>query len=388
MLFLPAKRRILYQNRKPRRGIKLLEQFKVQPEDQVRVSEENLRKTVESVFSKMGLSDSDARLGADVLVKADMRGVDTHGVSNMLRSYVTGYASGELNPHPNWNITRETPSTANIDGDGGLGIIVTPKAMDIAIEKAKDVGMGVVTIHNSRHLGMASYHALKAVENDMIGMCMTSCPPSVLPTFGAEPVLGTNPIAIAAPAEKEAPFVFDAAMSAVAANKLGLARRNGTQLLGGWVADHEGRPIMEEVEPPVPGYEGSASSYLLPLVGTREVGSHKGYGMMCLVDILGGILTGGGYGMNPGRPNFGHYVAAYNIEAFMDTKEFKTTMDEWINMLNSSRPAPGHDRVMYPGQPEHEANIERSENGIPLHHEVIDWFKDICGELSIPFSLV
>ena len=388
MLFLPAKRRILYQNRKPRRGIKLLEQFKVQPEDQVRVSEENLRKTVESVFSKMGLSDSDARLGADVLVKADMRGVDTHGVSNMLRSYVTGYASGELNPHPNWNITRETPSTANIDGDGGLGIIVTPKAMDIAIEKAKDVGMGVVTIHNSRHLGMASYHALKAVENDMIGMCMTSCPPSVLPTFGAEPVLGTNPIAIAAPAEKEAPFVFDAAMSAVAANKLGLARRNGTQLLGGWVADHEGRPIMEEVDPPAPGYEGSASSYLLPLGGTREVGSHKGYGMMCLVDILGGILTGGGYGMNPGRPNFGHYVAAYNIEAFMDTKEFKTTMDEWINMLNSSRPAPGHDRVMYPGQPEHEANIERSENGIPLHHEVIDWFKDICGELSIPFSLV
>ena len=388
MLFLPAKRRILYQNRKPRRGIKLLEQFKVQPEDQVRVSEENLRNTVESVFSKMGLSDSDARLGADVLVKADMRGVDTHGVSNMLRSYVTGYASGELNPHPNWNITRETPSTANIDGDGGLGIIVTPKAMDIAIEKAKDVGMGVVTIHNSRHLGMASYHALKAVENDMIGMCMTSCPPSVLPTFGAEPVLGTNPIAIAAPAEKEAPFVFDAAMSAVAANKLGLARRNGTQLLGGWVADHEGRPIMEEVDPPVPGYEGSASSYLLPLGGTREVGSHKGYGMMCLVDILGGILTGGGYGMHPGRPNFGHYVAAYNIEAFMDTKEFKTTMDEWINMLNSSRPAPGHDRVMYPGQPEHEANIERSENGIPLHHEVIDWFKDICGELSIPFSLV
>ena len=148
----------------------MLEQFKVQPEDQVRVSEENLRKTVESVFSKMGLSDSDARLGADVLVKADMRGVDTHGVSNMLRSYVTGYASGELNPHPNWNITRETPSTANIDGDGGLGIIVTPKAMDIAIEKAKDVGMGVVTIHNSRHLGMASYHPLKAVHNDMIGM--------------------------------------------------------------------------------------------------------------------------------------------------------------------------------------------------------------------------
>ena len=366
----------------------LLEQFKVKIEDEVRVKEENLREVVEAVFGKMGLESEDCSLGADVLVKADMRGVDTHGVSNMLRSYVTGYGNGELNPHPNWTITRETPSTANIDGDRGLGIIVTPKAMDIAIEKAKNVGMGVVTIHNSRHLGMASYHALKAVEHDMIGMCMTSCPPSVLPTFGSEPVLGTNPIAMAAPANKEAPFVFDAAMSAVAGNKLGLARRNETKLLGGWVADNEGSPIMEEVDPPVPGYEGSASSYLLPVGGTRELGSHKGYGMMCIVDILGGIMSGGGYGINPGRPNFGHYVAAYSIEAFMDTMEFKETMDEWIGMLTSSKPAPGHDRVMYPGLPEKESHEDRSENGIPLHKEVIDWFKDICGELSIPFTLL
>ena len=366
----------------------MLEQFKVKVEDEVRVKEDNLREVVEAVFSKMGLEPEDCALGADVLVKADMRGVDTHGVSNMLRRYVTGYGNGEINPHPNWTITRETPSTANIDGDRGLGIIVTPKAMDIAIEKAKNVGMGVVTIHNSRHLGMASYHALKAVEHDMIGMCMTSCPPSVLPTFGSEPVLGTNPIAMAAPANKEAPFVFDAAMSAVAGNKLGLARRNETRLLGGWVADNQGSPIMEEVDPPVPGYEGSASSYLLPVGGTRELGSHKGYGMMCIVDILGGIMTGGGYGINPGRPNFGHYVAAYNIEAFMDTVEFKETMDEWIGMLTASKPAPGHDRVMYPGLPEKESHEDRSKNGIPLHKEVVDWFKDICGELSIPFKLL
>ena len=366
----------------------MLEQFKVKPEDAVRVKEENLRATVESVFRKMGLSEEDCSLGADVLVKADMRGVDTHGVSNMLRSYVTGYGSGEINPNPNWQITRETASTANIDGDRGLGILIAPRAMDIAIQKANDVGMGVVTIHNSRHLGMASYHALKAVEHDMIGMCMTSCPPGVLPTFGSEPVLGTNPIAVAAPADKEAPFVFDAAMSAVAGNKLGLARRNDTKLLGGWVADNDGTPIMDEVDPPVPGYESSASSYLVPLGGTRELGSHKGYGLMCVVDILSGILTGGGYGLNPGRPNFGHYVAAYSIEAFMDTNEFKATMDEWIHSLTSSKPAPGHDRVMYPGQPESEEYDKRSKDGIPLHTEVIEWFKDICGELSIPFRLL
>ena len=194
----------------------MLEQFKVMPENEIRVTEDSLRETVVLVLLKMGVPEADCVLAADVLITADLRGVETHGVSNMLRSYVAGYNSGELNSQPNWKITRETPSTANIDGDRGLGVIVTPKAMDIAISKAKDVGMGVVTIHNSRHLGMASYHALKAVDHNMIGMCVTSCPPSVLPTFGSEPALGTNPIAFAAPAGNKAPFVFDAAMSAVA----------------------------------------------------------------------------------------------------------------------------------------------------------------------------
>ena len=375
------------------REIKLLEQFKVQINDEVRVDESKLRDLVSSLFVKAGLSKDDADLGADVLVTADIRGVDTHGVSNMLRTYMDYFSKGIINPDPKTVITRETPSTANIDGDRGLGIITTPKAMELAIEKAKNVGMGVVTIHNSRHYGMASYYTLMAVEHNMIGMSMTSCPPQVLPTFGSEPLLGTNPIAVAAPAATEAPFVFDAAMSAVAANKLGLARRNGTKLLGGWVADKNGVPIMNEVDPPVPEYEhynaqGGATSHLLPLGGTREIGSHKGYGMMCVVDILSGILTGGGYGVNPGRPNFGHYVAAYNIEAFMDTNEFKETMDEWINMLKTSKPAKGHSRVLYPGQAEAEVAEDRLNNGIPLHSEVVEWFESACKEHGIPFELV
>ncbi|MCH8109414.1 MAG: Ldh family oxidoreductase, partial [Chloroflexi bacterium] len=150
----------------------------------------------------MGVPDKDCELAADVLVTSDLRGVDSHGVSNMLRVYVNGYNEGSLNPRPNWRILRETPATANIDSDTGLGIIVVPKAMEIAIEKAKKVGVGMVTIRNARHLGMASYHAMMALEHDMIGTCMTSCPPGVLPTFGAEPRLGTNPIALAAPADK------------------------------------------------------------------------------------------------------------------------------------------------------------------------------------------
>jgi L-2-hydroxycarboxylate dehydrogenase (NAD+) len=365
----------------------LLERFKVKEEDAIRVQEAPLRETVTQVFKKMGVPDSDSELAADVLVTADMRGVETHGVSNMLRSYVRGYNSGELNPRPNWRIVRQTPATANIDSDRGLGIIVVPKAMEVAIDKAKKVGVGMVTIRNARHLGMASYHAMMALKHDMIGLCVTSCPPSVLPTFGAEPRLGTNPIALAAPADEEPPFVFDAAMSTVAGNKLGLARRLGNNLLPGWVGDGEGVPIMEEVPPPRPGYEGAAEMHLLPLGSTRELGSHKGYGMAAIVDILGGILSGGGYGANPGRPNFGHMVAAYNIEAFMDTRQFKRTMDEWIRMLKSTRPAKGQERVLYPGLPEAEAVADRTANGIPFHPEVIQWFRDICGELSIPYIL-
>ena len=173
----------------------MLEHFKVPVDEAVHVQEAPLRETVASIFRKMGVGEADSELATDVLVMADMRGVETHGVSNMLRAYVGGYGSGELNNDPNWRITRETPATANIDSDRGLGIIVVPKAMEIAIEKAKNVGVGMVTIHNSRHLGMASYHAMMALEHDQIGLCVTSCPPGVLPTFGAEPRLGTNPIA-------------------------------------------------------------------------------------------------------------------------------------------------------------------------------------------------
>ncbi|HIC16165.1 MAG TPA: Ldh family oxidoreductase, partial [Gemmatimonadetes bacterium] len=304
----------------------MLEQFRVNLDDAVFVKGEDLKATVAGVFEKMGVPPADALLGADVLVLADLRGVDSHGVSNMLKSYITGYQNGQINPRPNWKIIRETPSTANIDSDRGLGIIITPKAMDIAIQKAKNVGVGMVTIGNARHLGMASYHAMMAVEHDMIGVCMTSCPPSVVPTFGAEARLGTNPIAVAAPAKNEPPFVFDAATSSVAGNKVGIARRLGVKMEPGWLADEDGNPIMDEADPP-------EKYTLLPLGSTRELGSHKGYGLSCMVDILAGVLTGVGYGAVPGRPNFGHYVAAYSIDAFTDPDEFKEMMDEWMGMM-------------------------------------------------------
>ncbi len=361
--------------------------FKVSERDAIRVADEALRATTAEIFRKMGVPDEDCDLAADVLLTANLRGVDTHGVANLLRAFVKTYRDGSVNPRPNWRILRETPSTANIDSDRGLGVIVAPKAMEIAIDKAKNTGVGIVTIRNSRTLGMASYHAMMALRHDMIGMCTTSCPPQVVPPFGAEPRLGTNPIALAAPADKEPPFVFDAAMSAVAGNRIKIAQRLGRNLLPGWVADEDGTPIMKEVPPPTGESLTEAGVKMLPLGSIPELGSHKGYGLAAIVDILGGIMSGGGYGLRPGRPNYGHYVAAYSIEAFMDTAQFKQTMDEWLRTLRSTPPAPGHERVLYPGLPEAEMEADRRANGIPLHPEVMQWFRDICGELSIPFTL-
>ncbi len=358
----------------------MLEQFRVNLEDAVFVQSDDLKSTVAGVFEKMGVGPDDAQLGADVLVLADLRGVDSHGVSNMLSAYVTGYQNGQINPRPNWKIIRETPSTANIDSDRGLGIIITPKAMDIAIQKAKAVGVGMVTLGNARHLGMASYHAMMALEHDMIGVCMTSCPPVMVPTFGAEPRLGTNPIAVAAPAKNEPPFVFDAATSSVAVNKIRIARRLGAKMEPGWLADQDGNPVMVESDAP-------DDYYLLPLGATREMGSHKGYGFSCIVDIMAGVLTGVGYGAVPGRPNFGHYVAAYSIDAFTDVDSFKEMMDEWAQMMKATKPAPGHERVMVAGQPEAEVEAVRRVEGIPLHPDVAQSIRDICAELSVPCQI-
>ncbi|MGA9697064.1 MAG: Ldh family oxidoreductase [Dehalococcoidales bacterium] len=355
-----------------------MDALKLNEKDTIRVTESNLRATTVAIFEKMGVPKDDCRLAADVLVTADLRGVASHGVSNILQRYVGFYKDKLVNPTPDWKIIRESPAVASINADGGLGIIIAPKAMQIAIEKARNVGVGMVTIQNGRHLSMASYHAMLALKHDMIGMCMTSTMPFMIPTFGAEPRLGTNPIAVAAPADREAPFVYDAATTVVANNKVTLARRMGVKLPPGWVADAEGTPIMQEVEPPAPGVDR-----LLPLGSTKEMGSHKGYGLAGVVDIFSGILTGGGYGANNGGKHVcNHCVVAYNIETFMDVAEFKRTMDEWLVMLKTTKPAPGHDRVLYPGLPEAECEKEYKAKGIPLHHEVVEWLRKTCTELK------
>src|SRR5438445_12981339 len=224
----------------------ILERFKVPEKDQVLVSEAALRRTVTQLFEKLGVSPEDSAEAADVLTMTDLRGVETHGVSNMLRAYVRDYKAGKLDPRPGWKVVRESPGTAVIDAERRLGVIVGPKAMRLAMDKARRVGIGVVTVFNSGHFGAIGHYAMQAAQEDMVGVCFTGAGLSVAPTFATKPLRGTNPIALAAPARHEAPMLFDAATSAIAGNKIRLARLAGAPLLPGWVTDKEGTPIMEE----------------------------------------------------------------------------------------------------------------------------------------------
>lgn len=358
----------------------MLERFKVPKEDEVKISYESLLKTVTAVFEKMGVNSEDAALGADVLVSTDLRGVETHGVSNMLREYVNQYNKGTLNPRPEWQILREFPGTATIDADRGLAVILGPKAMQLAIDKAKVVGVGIVTMYNAGHSGAIGHHAMIAAKQDMVGVCMTAGGLLVPPTFGAEPKLGTNPIAIAAPANSEAPFLFDAATSAIAGNKVALAKRVGANLLAGWVSDVNGTPLTEDSKVPERG-----DYHILPLGGTREQGSHKGYGFSLMAEILTTIISGDVPSMLAKTPGASHHnFIAYNIAAFTDLEIFKSHMDAMLKNLRETPAAPGHERVYYPGLSEHEEEGLRRKFGVPLHKEVVEWFDGISGELSVP----
>jgi L-2-hydroxycarboxylate dehydrogenase (NAD+) len=357
----------------------MLERFKVPAKDQVRVSESALRTTVTLIFEKLGVSPEDAAEAADVLTMTDLRGVETHGVSNMLRAYVRDYKAGKLDPRPGWRIVRETPGTAVIDGERRLGVILGPKAMRRAVDKARNVGVGIVTVHNSGHFGAIGHYAMLAAEQDMVGVCFTAAGLAVVPTFAAKPLLGTNPIALAAPARREPPMLFDAATSAIAGNKIRLAIRIGSPLLPGWVTDKEGTPIVEEK--PVFNRD---DYYQAPLGGTREQGSHKGYGLALMAEVLATVLSGALPTMLAPASGSKTHFAAYDIAAFTDLEQFKDTMDEMLRALRTAAPAPGEERVLYPGLSEFEEVEARRAKGIPLHKEVLQWFGECTRELGVP----
>jgi LDH2 family malate/lactate/ureidoglycolate dehydrogenase len=321
-----------------------------------------------------------ARTATDVLITNDLRGVETHGVSNLVRRYVQEFGNGNLNPRPVTRVVRETATTATIDGDNGLGAHLGPLGMELAIEKAREYGIGAVSMFNSGHLAGCGYYAMMAAEQDMIGHCMTAGGArQTLPTWGAEQRLGTNPIAYAAPARNQPPFLFDVATTQIAGNKIGLARRLGVNLLPGWIANEDGTPTTEEVPAP-------EKYRLLHIGGTRENGSHKGYGFALMNEIMCNELSGSGPGPLIG-PHGGHFFAAYRIDAFTDLEQFKDDMDSLLSTMAATKPAPGHDRVLYAGLSEAEETEKRTREGIPYHKEVIEWYRSIGAELGVTIEL-
>lgn len=351
-----------------------------------------LKQFVISVFTAIGCSDADAELAADVLVSADARGIDSHGVAR-LAGYVRLFDHGRLNTKPNIKILHESPSTALLDGDRGLGLVVAPKAMEIACEKAAIAGTGWVAVQNSNHFGIAGYHAMKAVPQQMIGWAMTHAAPLVTPTFSKEKLLGTNPIAVAIPAKEEPAFLADFASTAVAYGKLEILQRKGLDTPDGWVQDKDGNPCND-------AFAIKNGGALLPLGGDREHGSHKGYGLGAVVDILSGVLSGANFG--PWVPPFatagfmqagetvgngtGHFLGAMRVDAFRPTEDFLKDMDTWIRRFKSAEAVEGK-QVLIPGDPERLLEIERKRDGIPLLEPVVADLSALASRFHIDFKL-
>ncbi len=343
-----------------------------------------------AVFLKIGSSEQDAHTAAKALIAADIRGIDSHGIAR-LSGYVRLWEAKRVNATPKIKIVHETPSTAVVDGDSGLGLVVAPFAMRVAIDKAKAVGTGWVSVKGSNHFGIAGYHAMMALPEDMIGIAMTNASALVAPTFSITRMLGTNPIAVAVPAGNENPFVADFATTTAANGKLELLQRKNLDTPSGWVQDKDGLPSTNANELK----QGGA---LLPLGSDREHSSHKGYALGSIVDIFSGVLSGANYG--PWVPPFpayvpmpsfmpgdgiGHFFGAMRIDAFRTAAEFKADMDQWIQAFRAAKPVKGQEKVLIPGDPERAMEAIRMQDGIPVVASVVKDLQQLATSFGIDF---
>ncbi len=334
---------------------------KLDDTNSTRVPAADLQKQLSTIFQGVGTPEDHAEIAAKVLVSASVRGVDTHGVANVV-GYSQNIENGIYTIPQKMEIVTESETTALISGGNGIGLVSAHRAMEIAIEKAKNYGLGMVSVRDGHHVGMVAYYAMMALEHDMIGMSMTTAAPAVRPALGAKSMLGTNPIGFAAPAGEERDFVLDMATSTVASGKVGLARRLGVPIPAGWAITSDGGEITSP-----PDAEGLDWS-LNPLGGTREQGSHKGYGLSVMVDILCGVLSGGGFSSQLARGENMTWVMAIDIARFRDVDDFKAMMDDMIRELHATPPLPGEDRVLVAGDPEMDATDDRLANGVPVEN--------------------
>jgi LDH2 family malate/lactate/ureidoglycolate dehydrogenase len=351
-------------------------------QETVVVNHGKLRRFVSASLEKLGVPKDDADIGANVLVQADLRGVDTHGVIRFSPHawYVKWLREGSMTARPNIRIVSETASSALLDGDRGMGMVIGHRAMELAIRKAKESGIGMVAVRNSRHYGMSAYYSMMALAHDMIGIAMTNASRQVVPTFGREARFGTNPMCFAVPADKELPFVLDMATTTAAAGKLELAARQGKPIPQGWGLNEQAQGTDD---PRV----AQKARKLLPLGGSREGGSHKGYGLAILVEILCGVLTGTLTALNADQDPRGHFFGAIRIDTFRPIEEFKRDMDRLIRELKSTPPIEGQDRVYTAGEIEFETAAERREHGVPLLRSVLAGLREVGELVNVPYDL-
>lgn len=357
--------------------------------ESVLVDAQALEEFAVQVFMRLGVTEANARDAAEVLVKADITGVDSHGVPR-LKNYVQRLKSGLLKPNPDVQIVRELPSTALVDGDRGLGMIVGRRAMEIAIKKAEQTGSGFVSVRNSSHYGIAGFYARMALDHDMIGMSMTNVGPvgGTPPTYGRQGLFSTNPIAVAVPTRTNPPWVMDFATTVIAYGKLEIAMRRDQPIPNGWIMDKDSQHTHNP-------FDYRAGGYMLPLGGLKETGGHKGYGLMVLVDILCGVLSGAAIGAGverltggaPARTDTGHFFGAWRVDGFRPLEEFKEEMDEMLRVIRSSQPMDGHDRIYTHGELDWETEADRRAHGIPLDLPTWQSLEEVAAEVGVPLEI-
>ncbi|HEX6224134.1 MAG TPA: Ldh family oxidoreductase [Chryseolinea sp.] len=343
-----------------------------------------------SVFEKIGCPPAQAKIATEVLLRADLRGIDSHGIAR-LSGYVRLWNKKRVNSTPDIRVIHESPSTAVVDGDSGLGLVVAPAAMEIAIQKARQAGTGWVSVKNSNHFGIAGFHAMMALEHDMIGIAMTNASPLVAPTFSVERLLGTNPIAVAIPAGQQPPFVADFATTTAANGKLEILQRKNLAAPIGWVQTKTGMPSTDP-------NEAKSGGALIPLGSDREHGSHKGFCLGAWVDIFSAVLSGANYGPwvppfvafleppdDPVGDGIGHFFGAMRIDAFRPATEFKNHMDNWISRFRKAKTVEGEDHLIIPGDPEREMEESRMKDGVPINPKVVQDLKELASNLSLKF---
>jgi LDH2 family malate/lactate/ureidoglycolate dehydrogenase len=342
------------------------------------------------VFATLGTPQEEACICADVLIESDLRGIESHGVGR-LKYYYDRIQAGVHRTRTEIEVVKETETTALLDGHHGMGHVISYRAMRLAIEKARQYGLGVVTVRNSTHFGIAGYYPLMAAEEGMMGLAVTNARPSIVPTHGLEPMLGTNPIAFAAPSDLEYPYWFDAATSISQRGKIEVAARAAEPVPEGWVVDEEGQPLTD------PGQIledlGKGEAGLLPLGGEGELlGGHKGYGLATIVEILSASLSGGAFmqdllGFAPDgsrRPYMiGHFFLAIDIEHFLPLEVSKQITGGIMRALQASHRAPGQDRIYVAGEKEWELEQIIREQGVPVNANLRKELEIMRDELEI-----